>query len=50
MDPWMRPQELACIERHLPLDSSLLEWGAGGSTIHFGKRQRRLVSIKHDTE
>src|SRR5690606_32552651 len=45
--PWMHPDEVACIEKYIGPATKMLEWGSGGSTLHFGVRVASLVSIEH---
>lgn len=45
---FMSDEERLLIERLLGPDHLVLEWGAGGSTLHFSQLVRRYVSIEHD--
>ena len=45
---FMEEKECRLIERYLGPDHTCLEWGAGGSTLHFSQLVRRYVSIEHD--
>lgn len=50
MNIWMSPQEIQCIEKHIQGKDTMLEWGAGGSTVHFSKFVKEYYSIEHDKE
>jgi hypothetical protein len=47
--PWLNLELIDLLERRLasrPHD--VFEWGSGGSTVFFGERARRVVSVEHD--
>jgi len=50
--PWIDPRATAAIEKIIadgPRPFDIFEWGAGGSTIWFGKKKvGRVVSVDHD--
>ena len=46
--PWMHPAEVAVVTEYLRPGTLMLEWGAGGSTLHFSPLVGQLVSIEHD--
>jgi len=48
MTPYMSTEEISFIEKHLKPNDSMLEWGSGGSTIHFSKLVAKIYSIEHD--
>ena len=47
LTPWMHPSEIAMIEKYLNKDMTMLEWGSGGSTVHFAPQVKKLISIEH---
>lgn len=49
-DVWMHESEIRAIEKYINKDSVVLEWGSGGSTIHFAKLAKEYYSIEHNTE
>ena len=47
--PHMEAKELALLDKYLPRGGSVLEFGAGGSTVYFFERGvNRLVSVESD--
>lgn len=48
MQPWMHTSEIAAIKRHLHFWQTMLEYGAGGSTLTFPKYVRDYVAVEHD--
>lgn len=48
MNVWMHTDEINAIERNLNPSDCVFEWGAGGSTIHFGKQVSQYISVEHD--
>jgi hypothetical protein len=46
----MSEEEVALIERHLKNDFSMLEYGSGGSTLHFSTLVKKYYSIESDKE
>ena len=48
--PFMHPTEVRLIESYLDRDKIMLEFGCGGSTLHFAKKVKRLYAIEHDRE
>lgn len=48
MMPWMNDREIALIEEYLTPSTIMLEWGSGGSTMHFSKLVKDYYSIEHD--
>ena len=48
--PWMHPSEIKMIEKYLKdaKDKKMLEWGSGGSTLHFSKFVKEYISIEHN--
>ncbi len=46
--PWMGREELAVLERLLACSDSVLEFGAGGSTLWLAGRVREVHSVEHD--
>lgn len=50
MKPWMHNKEIKMIESYLDKSDTMLEWGSGGSTLHFPKLVNRYFSIEHNKE
>lgn len=48
MTPWMHQSEIELIEKYLSPKSTMLEWGSGGSTLHFPQFVKQYYSIEHD--
>jgi hypothetical protein len=48
MKPLMSKAEVRMIEEHLRPEMRVLEWGAGGSTMHFSKLVKEYISIESD--
>ena len=48
MQPWMSKQEIKTIEKYLKKDSVMLEYGCGGSTIHYCSLVKEYYSVEHD--
>lgn len=46
--PWMSKDEAALVTSYLRPNMSVLEWGAGGSTIYFSPMVRKWESIEHN--
>ena len=44
----MGDKEIELIEKYITPETVMLEWGSGGSTIHFSKLVKELYSIEHD--
>ena len=47
---WMSEEEIDLIERHLSPHFSMLEYGCGGSTVHFPQLVKNYCSIESDQE
>jgi len=49
---WMDPKEKELIEKYIKQkpDSTMLEWGCGGSTLTFSKEVKHYVSIEHNLD
>jgi len=47
---WMSEEEIELIERHLEPHFSMLEYGCGGSTLHFSRLVKNYYSIESDNE
>lgn len=45
--PWMSDAEIDLIDSYLQPDWSVIEYGAGGSTLYFSTKVRRWDSIEH---
>lgn len=50
MKPWMSQQEINTIIKHLNKTDTMLEYGCGGSTIHFCNYVTEYYSIEHNSE
>lgn len=48
--PFMDPAEVRLIESYLHENTRMLEFGCGGSTLHFARKVKRLFAIEHDRE
>lgn len=46
--PWFTYGAIEFLERELPTDLSMFEYGGGQSSVYWAGRLRRLVSIDHD--
>lgn len=44
----MSDKQIQTIESYLKNDMIMLEYGAGGSTVHFAKFVKKYISIEHD--
>ena len=49
-EPWLTPSAIAFLDRELPRNGVGLEWGSGRSTVWFGRRLSRLISIEMDAD
>ena len=45
---WMSPQEASLIESHLTPEDTMLEFGAGYSTMWFSQFVKEYYSIEHN--
>jgi predicted O-methyltransferase YrrM len=48
--PWMTPDSVDFLVRHLKNDMNVLEIGAGGSTLFFARRCRHVTAIELDAQ
>jgi predicted O-methyltransferase YrrM len=46
--PWLHPSATAYLESLLRPDMRVLEHGAGGSTLWFAERVKKVVTFEHD--
>lgn len=46
--PWTSPASIEIFDRMLHKDMIGFEWGSGSSTVFFGQRVKKLVSIEHN--
>jgi len=46
--PWMTFAAIRFLERHINKNSTVFEWGMGGSTRFFLSHAGRVVSVEHD--
>ncbi len=49
-EPWLTKHFIESFKVMDTKDWSMFEWGSGGSTIWFGERVKRLISVEHDSE
>jgi len=49
-NPWMPEQEISSIVGRLCLTDTMLEWGAGGSTLLFPKFVKKYYSIEDNVD
>ena len=47
-EPWISPGAVGFCDHHLTIEMTGFEWGSGISTVWFGRRLQRLVSVEHD--
>ncbi len=50
MEPWMSQEEIELVKKYLKPEHTVLEWGSGGSTVHFSKFVKEWHSIEHTTK
>ena len=50
MKVWMSQKEIKMIEKYLTPETIMLEYGSGGSTIHFSKFVKEYYSLEHNKE
>ncbi len=48
--PWLAPDAIVWLEKHLSAEMKGFEWGSGRSTLWVGKRIGQLTSIESDAE
>jgi hypothetical protein len=48
MKPWMPQNQIDLIQSYLKPTDTMLEYGAGGSTLYFSQYVEKYVSIEHD--
>ena len=48
--PLMHKHEYEFIEKNLTAEDTLLEWGAGSSTLYFSGIVKKVISIEHDID
>lgn len=46
--PWLTKESIGILDRWIRPEHSVVEFGAGGSTLYFAARCGRLVSYEHD--
>lgn len=46
--PWMSDKQVNMIQSYCKSDHTMLEYGAGGSTLYFSKYVKKYISIEHD--
>jgi len=47
LEPWMDPAEIDVIAAFLRPSTVMLEFGSGGSTLHWSKRVAKLYTVEH---
>ena len=50
LPPWMSKEEISFVESFINKDSYMLEYGCGGSTLHFPDYVKGYCSIESDEE
>ena len=50
LSPWMSKEEISFVESFINKDSYMLEYGCGGSTLHFPDYVKGYCSIESDEE
>lgn len=50
MKPWLTNYQIQKIESYLKKEHIMLEYGCGGSTLHFSKFVKTYISIEHNKE
>ena len=50
MNVWMSQREIKMIEKYLKPEDIMLEYGSGGSTLHFSKFVKEYYSVEHNRE
>jgi len=48
--PWMHTDEMRAINHYLKADMTMIEYGAGGSTLYFAPKVARYFSVEYQTE
>lgn len=48
--PWITYDAITFLDKHVNLNSSVFEYGGGGSTLFFTKRAREVVTAEHNKE
>jgi hypothetical protein len=46
--PWLTPTAINLVEEWLQSDDVVFEWGSGRSTVWFGERVGRVISVEHN--
>ena len=46
--PWMTYDAINFLSSLCKPDTTVFEWGSGGSTLFFSKRCRQVISVEHD--
>jgi predicted O-methyltransferase YrrM len=46
--PDMNEENVKFIEKYLSKEKNMLEFGSGGSTIHFSRYVKHIISVEHD--
>lgn len=46
--PWMVYDSIFWLDKYLKKDMKIFEWGSGGSTLFFIKKEVKLISVEHD--
>lgn len=48
--PWIVPESLTELEKHVQPDWRVFEWGSGGSTVYWARNCAHVTSIEHNSE
>jgi hypothetical protein len=48
--PWLPHPMVTYLDKHMARDSSVFEYGGGGSTLWLAERVRRVITVEHDAE
>ena len=48
IQPWLSKQAVDFLDSIVSEDSTIFEWGSGGSTLRYAPKAKRIVSIEND--
>lgn len=46
--PWLSPDAIVWLEKHLKPNMHMFEWGSGRSTLWFAKRIAKIISVENN--
>jgi len=46
--PWLHPDIITFLDENINIDTKILEFGSGNSTVYFSKLTNNLYSVEHD--